>query len=112
MRSIKNLFGISSDPLDEIEAQLDYAFTPVTPRVEFVDTLRSSLRRQWDMPTDEPISDSARTLLIGVAAFLTGTVALVMGIRVVITLLGSLGLLHQMKKQLPKGGARPMRPAA
>lgn len=113
MRVLKNPFRKSFQPFDDLEAHLDYTFSPVAPRAEFVDGLRSSLQRQWDVPVvDEPLSATARTLLIGVAAFLGGAVALVMGIRVVITILGSLGLLQQMKKQLPEGSAQPLRPAA
>jgi hypothetical protein len=112
MRSIKQLFGLRTEPVSDVESYLEYAFTPVTPRVEFVDMLRRSLRTQWDEPYEEPLSDSARTMLIGTAAFLAGTVALVMGIRAVITLLASLGLLHQMRKPRRKQSAPPLSPAA
>lgn len=112
MRSIKKLLGFRTEPVSDIENHLEFALAPVSPRAEFVDMLRNSLRSQWDEPYEEPLSDSARTLLIGTAAFLAGTVALVMGIRAVMALLASLGLLHQMRKPGPKRSAPPLRPAA
>lgn len=85
-----------------IEHYLQTSFRPVTPRTDFVSGLKNRL-------SDESKKFYSRStvlqyVLLSLAGVVTSVLIILAGVRAVVTLLGVLGVLHQMRG--PVGGKR------
>ncbi len=92
--------------LEPVERRLEELLQPVEPRPEFVSELRQKLvgepKKQWlglGMP-------KLQTVLLVVGAIASAGFVLVAGIRAILTLLGTLGVL-QASKQVNKKSIKP-----
>jgi hypothetical protein len=96
--------------ISNLEARLDSAFRPVGPRPEFVRRLRVEL-----LPPARKrllgLADGGwqAALLIGAAA-LSGLVLVQNGVRLVLSLMGALGLAHQARKSAREQSGFPFKP--
>jgi hypothetical protein len=48
---------------------------------------------------------------LGIAGILSGTLLILTGVRLVITVLGALGILHQVKRQAEQQQKLPLQPS-
>lgn len=87
--------------LDQVEQQLETLYTPVAARPEFLDGLRQQLvgasERRW-LGLRVP---SFEFVLLVIGALASVSLVLVTGIRALLTLLGTLGVI-QASKQVNK----------
>ncbi len=93
-----------------LETRLDAILQPIMPRPEFVAALRAQLVGE---PAKQGVSLNNEKVQIGlvVLAFLLGGyMLLINGVRVVLTIVGTLGLL-QLKKQVDEQPVKPSTPA-
>ena len=82
----------------KMERYLQTSFTPVAPRSDFVSGLKTRL-------TDEGRKFASRStvlqyVLLSLAGVVTSVLLILAGVRAVVTLLGVLGILHQMRGQV------------
>ena len=89
-----------------IEARLESALTPITPRPEFVHSLQNRLRQaslsrpQQTTALARLEMDKRRNILLGTAGFLGISILILSSFRIALTLLGALGILYQTNQQL------------
>lgn len=89
--------------VERMERYLRSSFRPVAPRPDFVNELRSRLAlesRRFRSRTT-----LLQYVLLALATAVTSALVILAGVRAVITLLGVLGVLHQMRR--PPAGERP-----
>jgi hypothetical protein len=89
--------------LNYLERYLDRTLQPVIPRAEFVDTLRDKLNRVELQAEEDILNKEPRALhyaLLGGAGILSSLLLLITGIRAVVTLIGAIGALKQMRQHL------------
>lgn len=84
-----------------IETMLERTLQPVSPRGEFVNRLRYQIRSQYRPIREEVTEDRQRTVLLVGASIVGGLLTLVMGIRIVMTLIATIALLLQWRRHLP-----------
>lgn len=109
--NIRSIFKRKEQDFSYSERQLEIALQPVAPRDEFVRELRRKLARQWTAPQQMVSSDTRSILLLIGAGFLSGLLLLVLSIRVVVTIIASLGLLYQFKRQIDEKKTTQLPPA-
>lgn len=98
MRFVKRGYPTEKIDFRKLESALGNAFQPVKPRPEFVRRLRREIATQYDAIRDQVIAERQRqTLLIGAGLFGV-MLTLIMGIRIVASLVAMLVLLLQWKK--------------
>jgi hypothetical protein len=86
-----------------LERFLDRTLQPVTPRAEFVDTLRDKLSRVEIKAEENILDKEPRALhiaLLGGAGILSSLLLVITGVRAVVALIGAIGALKQMRQGL------------
>lgn len=83
-----------------MEAILEQTIQPVEPRQEFIRKLRYQIIDQYEPIQEEVKEHKQRTTLLVGASLVGGLLTLVMGIRIVMTLIASISLLLHWKKQI------------
>ena len=102
---------------DGLRARLQTTLVPVSPRKEFIQSIKKRLSRSYPIPNLEPSlalqgNKTLQYLLLGLLTLVSGTLLLITGIRAVIALLGVLGILHQVNRQMEETQiAPPLNPA-
>ncbi len=89
--------------LVQLEGYLGHTLHPVAPRAEFVDALRDKLNRVEIKSEENLLEKEPRALhlaLLGGAGILSSLLLVITGVRAVITLVGAIGALKQMRQQL------------
>lgn len=81
-----------------LEEYLDESLLPVKPRQAFVAGLGSRLMTEPELQLPS-ISPVLQYTLLGALGFFSGVIIIMTGIRATITLLGTLGLLSQLRKR-------------
>jgi hypothetical protein len=96
---LHNRFGEKSQnrKITVVEAKLEQLLQPVEPRAEFSANLKRSLLHQPETSLREPGQGVLQYALWGTAGVLSGAVILVVGIKAVAGLIGS---IQQVKKQV------------
>lgn len=111
---------ILEEDLLRLEDTLQKTLVPVSPRPEFVNDLYTQLLkakpRDISLERNLTIQDNQKRkldyILLAIAGIISGTMIIFAGIRVVIALLGMLGILHQVNKEIkPKPENSPLQPA-
>jgi hypothetical protein len=87
--------------LSNLEVLLESTLQPVNPRVEFVNRLRYQIRSQYQPIREDVVANRQRTVLLVGASAVGGLLTLVMGIRIVMTLVAAIALMLQWKRNLP-----------
>ena len=91
----------NNEDISQFELLLENVLQPVKPRGEFVNRLRYQIHSQYHPIREQVHIHKQRTLLLAGASVFGGLLTLVMGIRIVMTLIAAIALLMQWKKQLP-----------
>ncbi len=96
-----------------MENRLQATLQPVSPRPEFVKDLKRRLLSP--SPADASIANSKprQNVFMIAAGLLSGTVLILLGVKAVIGLLASLGILQQVKRNIEQQEcSAPLTPAA
>ena len=101
----------SPQNFSDLETQLEAALQPVAPREAYISGLRRKLSAQWETAKAVESPDTRDILLLIGAGFLSGLMVLVLSIRVVLTLIATIGLLYQFKRQLNEEKSTQLPPA-
>jgi len=83
----------------EMEAYLREVFQPAAPRPEFVRKLRQQLVRELAPTQEQTRNEKRRVALVVGASLIGGVLALLMGVRTILTLAAALGLLLELNKE-------------
>jgi hypothetical protein len=86
-----------------LEARLQSALQPVTPRPQFIRELCDSLKQYPAPAVAEKPHKTRQYVLIGVASFISGTFVLILGVQVVRALVHMANRLHP--KHIAPGSA-------
>lgn len=92
----------------QMEAFLVSTLVPVVPRAGFVRDLRRRLLNHAPVYGTE--SHGLRNGILAIAGLATSVLILIAGVRATLTLLSSLGILHQVKDQVKQNQAAPLNP--
>jgi hypothetical protein len=95
-------------PIEELESLLQATLHPVTPNPGFVQGLRTRLEDPGFVTIRYPDPKVSHYLLLAAAGLLGSTFLILTGSRLVIAILGALGLLHYSRQQ---HAAKPVVPA-
>ncbi len=96
-----------------MENRLQAALQPVSPRPEFVKDLKRRLLSPSEADASIAANQPKQNIFMIAAGLLSGTVLIVLGVKAVIALLASLGLIQQVKRQMEQQKcAPPLTPAA
>jgi len=90
---------VQDDHFGSLEANLDEALQPVEPRPEYIRRLRYQIVHQYQPVRAEIRAERQRTAIILGAGVLGAALAVVMGVRMVVTIVAGIGLLLQLKKR-------------
>jgi hypothetical protein len=90
----------------KMERYLQTTFAPVTPRPDFVTGLRSRLTQESRQIYSR--STVLQYVLLSLAGVLTSVLLILAGVRAVVTLLGVLGILHQMRSQVSENRSQAL----
>lgn len=82
----------------KMERYLQTSFSPVAPRPDFVTGLKTRLVAESKQVFSR--STVLQYVLLSLAGVLTSALLILAGVRAVVTLLGLLGILHQMRGQV------------
>lgn len=82
----------------KMERYLQTTFSPVAPRPDFVTGLRTRLTQESRQIYSR--STILQYVLLSLAGVVTSVLLILAGVRAVVTLLGVLGILHQMRGQV------------
>lgn len=83
-----------------MEAVLENVLHPIVPRPQFVDGLRKGLM-EYDFFEDEGDSSiSQQDIIVILAGFFSAAILLSIGIRLLMTLIGALGIIHYQRRQM------------
>ena len=93
-----------------MERYLQTSFRPVTPRPDFVTDLKMRLKLESKRFSSR--STVLQYVLLSLAGVLTSALLIFAGMRAVITLLGVLGILHQMRSDQVRSAMSEKRPPA
>jgi hypothetical protein len=95
--------------IHKMEAQLQAVLKPVVPRPEFVSDLKRRLtnKPEASVPIKIQEHDILQYGLLTAAGLLSGTLLLIFGVKAVVSLLNSLGVLQNLK---PEIGSKPNPP--
>jgi hypothetical protein len=83
-----------------LEAMLQGALLPVAPRPPYVRELRRRLVSFPAPAPKDPLSKKFQYTFLGVASVLSGTVLVILGIRVVSALLSGLGSIAHLRRHV------------
>lgn len=81
----------------KMESYLQATFSPVAPRPDFVTGLKTRLTEESRLVFSR--STVLQYVLLSLAGVVTSVLLILAGVRAVVTLLGVLGILHQMRGQ-------------
>jgi hypothetical protein len=95
----------------DLESQLEAALQPVAPSHDYVQALRRKLAVQWDAPRPATSTDTRNILMLIGAGFLSGLLVLLLSIRAVVTIIATIGLLYQFKRQIDEKRPTSLPPA-
>lgn len=90
------------EDFSELESVLFDSLTPVKPRPDFIRRLRYQIVSQYEPIREEVKTHKQRTMLLVGASLVGGLLTLVMGIRIVLTLVAAIAMLLQWKRPLPR----------
>lgn len=82
----------------KMERYLQTSFYPVAPRSDFVNDLKTRLT--YESRKFASRSTVLQYVLLSLAGVVTSVLLILAGVRAVVTLLGVLGILHQMRGQI------------
>ena len=82
----------------KMERYLQTSFSPIAPRPDFVTGLKTRLVAESKNVYSR--STVLQYVLLSLAGVLTSVLLILAGVRAVVTLLGLLGILHQMRGQV------------
>jgi len=85
--------------LTDVEDYLQSAFEPVTPRQEFVGSLRNQLLSQLDLFPGVPKNANPHIALLLLAGFFSGAILALIALRSFLTLMSMISLLRQYQRQ-------------
>ncbi len=102
--------GVDLLKLQEVERYLEANLLPVSPRTDFVLSLKYQLLNKTEPIISLPGAGMARNMMVVIAGLLSGTLILVFGGRAFFALLASLGII-QVKKRMETKCAPPLNPA-
>jgi len=92
-----------------LEASLQDVLQPLQPRAEFVRKLRVQLVNELEPVQEQIRNEKQRVVWVVGASLLGGMLALLMGVRTIMTLGVALGLLVELNKQTRVEKAVPVR---
>lgn len=87
-----------SDQSTDIESLLESSLHPVKPRSDYVRELKERLKRVTPRPKFV-LPKKFQYVVLGIAGFVSGIVLLLTGIRVIVTLLATLGIIRQISRE-------------
>ena len=93
-----------------MERYLQTSFRPVAPRPDFVTDLKTRLTQESKRFSSR--STVLQYVLLSLAGVLTSALLILAGMRAVVTLLGVLGILHQMRRHQMRTEMNDKRPPA
>jgi hypothetical protein len=108
--SRKNNRTMAKPGVGNTERYLQTSFRPVAPRPDFVNDLRTRLAQESRRFSSR--STVLQYVLLSLAGVLTSALLIFAGMRAVITLLGVLGILHQMRSHQIRSEMNEKRPPA
>lgn len=94
----------------KMERYLQTSFRPVAPRPDFVTDLKARLAQESKRFASR--TTVLQYVLLSLAGVMMSVLLILAGVRAVITLLGVLGILHQMRGHSLPGGMGEERPPA
>jgi hypothetical protein len=97
--------GVQSGVM-KMEHYLQATFSPVAPRPDFVTGLRTRLTEESRLVFSR--STVLQYVLLSLAGVVTSVLLILAGVRAVVTLLGVLGILHQMRGQGSQNQSRTL----
>ena len=89
----------SENNFGELEMELERSLTPMSPSQEFIFRLRTQLMDQLGDVIQQSPAMPSRKFIFAAATFISGVIMLVMGIRMVMTLLAALAILQRIRQQ-------------
>lgn len=98
MRFIKRGYLKEFNHFSKLEAAMENAFQPVTPRPEFVRRLRREIATQYYAIQDQAVAERQKQALLISAGLFGVILTLMMGIRIAASLVAMLVLLLQWKR--------------
>jgi hypothetical protein len=82
----------------KLESYMDSTLQPVSPRPEYVRRLRKEILNQYYVVRDEVTEQRQRDALLIGASLVGGILTVMMGIRIMVTVVAAIILLFQWKK--------------
>ena len=109
MRLIK--WGKKNKDVDftDLETILEDTLQPVQPRQEFLRKLRYDIIEKYEPIQAEVKEHKQRTALLVGASLVGGVLTLVMGIRIVMSLIAAITLMLHWRKQIPREHVNALR---
>jgi hypothetical protein len=98
--------------LDNLEVRLQEALRPVSLPPLFQQELKSRLLITPETTLRRGGNDTYPYIFLFTAGLLSGVLLLILGVRSIIGLLGSLGLLQQVKSNFPQDSPSPVQPTS
>jgi hypothetical protein len=103
--------GIPWQDLDDLESALQSTLKPVLPRREYILELKEKLLEQAFSTPPEAYSPRKMFLIAGAILF-SSLLMIASGIRAAIAVVGAIGILHQVSRQIKDGSdSNPFQPA-
>jgi hypothetical protein len=102
--------AVAKPGVGNMERYLQTSFHPVTPRPDFVTDLKTRLSQESKRFSSR--STVLQYVLLSLAGVVTSVLLIFAGMRAVITLLGVLGILHQMRTHQVHPAMSEKRPPA
>ncbi len=90
----------------KMERYLQTTFSPVAPRPDFITGLKTRLAVESKQVYSR--STVLQYVLLSLAGVLTSVLLILAGVRAVVTLLGLLGILHQIRGQVSKNQSQAL----
>lgn len=82
-----------------MEAVLENVLHPIVPRPQFVDSLRKGLMDYDFIEQEGDSSLSQQDVIVILAGFFSAAILLSLGIRLLMTLIGAIGIIHYQRRQ-------------
>jgi hypothetical protein len=98
--------------LDNLEVRLQEALRPVSLPPLFQQELKSRLLITPETTLRRGGNDTYPYIFLFTVGLLSGVLLLILGVRSIIGLLGSLGLLQQVKSNFPQDSPSPVQPTS
>jgi hypothetical protein len=82
-----------------MEAALEAMLLPIVPRAQFVDSLRKGLM-DYEILEDTGSSLNHQNTILIIAGFFSAALLLSIGIRILLTFIGAIGIIHYQKRHM------------